>query len=62
MKNIKDEEKDREIRYKNTELAMRTSKEIIIKFIEMGQVTPVNFDPIFERIYKKISDLTDNNL
>lgn len=62
MKNIKEEEKDKEIRYKKTELALRTSKEIVIKFIEMGQVTPINFDPIFERIYNKISDLTDNNL
>jgi hypothetical protein len=61
MKNIKEEEKEKEIQFKNTELALRTSKEIIIKFIEMGQVTPVNFDPIFERIYKKISALTDNN-
>ncbi len=36
------------------ELVLKISKEIVVKFIEMGRVTPANFDATFRNIHQTI--------
>ncbi len=35
-------------------LALQTAKEIVVKFIEVGRVSPTNFSEIFPAIYGDI--------
>ncbi len=35
-------------------LALQTAKEIVVKFIEVGRVSPTNFNEIFPAIYDQI--------
>jgi len=35
---------------------MRTAKEIIIKFIEAGKVSPTTFDKIFKDVTRSVSE------
>ncbi|MBG0778021.1 MAG: hypothetical protein H0S85_16465 [Desulfovibrionaceae bacterium] len=36
---------------KDTKLALQAAKEIVVKFIEVGRVTPQNFQEIFPDVY-----------
>ena len=36
------------------ELALRVSKEIVIKFIEVGRLSLNNFDEVFKQIYDTV--------
>ncbi len=36
------------------ELIFKVVKEIVVKFIEVGKVTPGNFDKNFDKIYKSV--------
>ncbi len=36
------------------EAIFKVAKEIVVKFIEVGRVTPASFDDAFPRIYKTI--------
>jgi hypothetical protein len=36
------------------EAILKVTKEIIIKFIECGRLSPANFDEMFEQVYKKV--------
>ena len=35
---------------------LKTAKEVLVKFIEMGTVSPANFDEKFRSIYRSIKD------
>ena len=43
------------------EQIIRASKEIIIKFIETGRVSPTNFEEIFTNVYKSIECVVKKN-
>ncbi len=36
------------------EAIFKVSKEIVVKFIEVGRLTPTNFDEIFQRVYSTV--------
>jgi len=36
------------------ETLLKVAKEIVIKFIEVGRLTPATFEPTFESIYQTI--------
>ena len=36
------------------EALFKVAKEIVVKFIEVGRLTPASFDESFERIYRAI--------
>ena len=38
------------------EQVLRTAKEVIVKFIEVGRVSPTGFHEEFRRIYKTVAD------
>ena len=50
------EEKNRQpVRQEVTDEAIfKVAKEIVVKFIEMGRLTPASFEENFDRIYKAI--------
>ena len=35
---------------------LKVSKEIVVKFIEVGRLAPGNFDEMFRAIYKSVRD------
>lgn len=39
---------------KDTKAALQAAKEIVVKFIEVGRVTPANFGEIFPTIYTEV--------
>jgi hypothetical protein len=38
------------------ETILKVTKEVAVKFIEVGRLTPANFDEIFQNIYKTVHD------
>ena len=38
------------------EQVLRTAKEIVVKFIEIGRVSPTGFDEAFRSVYKTVSE------
>jgi hypothetical protein len=36
------------------EAILKVTKEIIVKFIEVGRLSPANFDETFEQVYKTV--------
>ncbi len=38
------------------EQILRTAKEVIVKFIEVGRVSPNTFDEFFRKVYHTIND------
>jgi len=38
------------------ESILKTAKEVVVKFIEVGRLTPSNFDETFRGVYKSIRD------
>ncbi len=40
---------------KEREIVLRAAKEIVVKFIEMGRVTPASFPEVFKRVYDTIA-------
>ncbi len=41
---------------KKKDQVVQTSKEIIVKFIEMGKVSPTTFDKVFKNVYKSVKE------
>ncbi len=37
------------------ELILRASKEIVVKFIEVGRVSPTSFPEVFSSIYRSVA-------
>ena len=38
----------------SNEMVFKVTKEIVVKFIEVGRLTPASFDSTFERVYRAI--------
>jgi len=38
------------------EAVLRVAKEVVVKFIEIGRLSPQNFGETFEEIYKSVRD------
>ena len=38
------------------EAILRVAKEVVVKFIEVGRLSPQNFSETFEEIYKSVRD------
>ena len=57
----KDRQKDDNILcLKRDELALKVSKEIVIKFIEIGKVTPTSFSETFKLIHGEVKRALDS--
>lgn len=35
---------------------LKVAKEVVVKFIEVGRLSPANFDETFKSIYKSVKD------
>jgi hypothetical protein len=45
------------------ELALKVAKEIVIKFIEVGRLSPNTFDEVFRQVHSTVLDtITENSL
>jgi hypothetical protein len=42
------------------EAIFKVAKEIVVKFIEVGRLTPASFDDTFERVYRAIERTVRN--
>ncbi len=40
----------------NNELILRTAKEIVVKFIEVGRLSPSGFSETFKNIYESVEE------
>ena len=38
------------------ESILKTAKEVVVKFIEVGRLTPANFDETFRGVYQAVRD------
>jgi len=38
------------------ESILKTAKEVVVKFIEVGRLTPANFDETFRDVYRAVHD------
>ena len=43
------------------EILLQTAKEIVIKFIDIGRITPNNFDASFKAVHKTIKETVREN-
>ncbi|MFP4474906.1 MAG: hypothetical protein ACLFOY_05060 [Desulfatibacillaceae bacterium] len=43
------------------EKILQTSKEIVVKFIEVGRVSPTSFGETFKEIYKGVKEAVEEN-
>ena len=43
------------------ELILKVSKEIAVKFIEVGRLTPATFETSFQKIYNTVKQTVDKN-
>ncbi len=43
------------------EITLRTTKEIVIKFIEMGRCSPATFEEVFTQVFKVIKKTIVNS-
>ncbi len=39
---------------KRTEMVLKVTKEVVVKFIEMGKVSPVSFDAVFQAVFATV--------
>ncbi len=46
---------------KQQELILKAAKEIVVKFIELGKVSPDTFDEVFSSVYQTISETIKEN-
>ncbi|MBW1671934.1 MAG: hypothetical protein JRJ43_02915 [Deltaproteobacteria bacterium] len=51
----KNRDPDRELKLREGELILKVTKEIVVKFIEMGRVTPTSFEEVFELVYRTVA-------
>jgi hypothetical protein len=50
----KNRDQGRDFKLREEELILKVTKEIVVKFIEMGRVTPTSFEEVFELVYRTI--------
>lgn len=43
----------------NEEVILKVSKEVVIKFIEMGRITPSTFDETFRNIHTTVKETVE---
>ncbi|OPL14308.1 MAG: hypothetical protein AVO38_11730 [delta proteobacterium ML8_D] len=51
----KNKDPDRELGLREEELILKATKEIVVKFIEMGRVTPTSFEEVFMLVYRTVA-------
>ena len=51
----KNRDPERELKFREDELILKVTKEIVVKFIEMGRVTPTSFGEVFELVYRTVA-------
>ncbi len=44
-----------EITRRQAEMVLKTAKEIVVKFIETGKVTPSSFDSVFHEVFAAVN-------
>lgn len=47
---------------KTDEYILRTTKEIIVKFIEMGRLSPSNIHESFKDVYSTVNEIVKTNV
>ncbi|HHI97148.1 MAG TPA: hypothetical protein ENJ96_04780 [Thermodesulfatator atlanticus] len=55
VKNIAREERLPRLTPEN-EVVLKTTKEIVVKFIEMGRCSPASFEEVFKNVFKTIKE------
>ncbi len=45
---------------KRTEMILKATKEVVVKFIEMGKVSPTSFDEVFQTVFASINKAMDS--
>jgi|GEM_PF-585796 len=48
--------------FREAEMILRVTKEIVIKFIEMGKVTPASLDEVFASVHGTVSAAATRHL
>ncbi|OCC15356.1 hypothetical protein DBT_1103 [Dissulfuribacter thermophilus] len=48
------------IRHGKDEVLLEVTKEIVVKFIEMGKVTPATFDETFKSVYRTVKEISQS--
>ncbi|MCW7753247.1 hypothetical protein OOT00_04520 [Desulfobotulus sp. H1] len=43
------------------EQILRTTKEVMVKFIEVGRVSPGSFEDLFKNVYRTVSEAVREN-
>jgi hypothetical protein len=56
----KDTKKNTENQYIPDDAILKIAKEIVVKFIEVGRITPTTFDTSFRQIYATIETTVRN--
>ena len=51
----KNRDRGRDQKLREDELILKVTKEIVVKFIEMGRVTPTSFEEAFELVYRTVA-------
>lgn len=44
-----------DFKLREEELILKVTKEIVVKFIEIGRVTPTSFEEVFELVYRTVA-------
>jgi hypothetical protein len=44
-----------DITFRETELVLKVTKEIVVKFIEMGRATPASFEEVFTEVHRTVA-------
>ncbi len=59
MSDLQQKQKDRDsrssVKLREEELVLKMTKEIVIKFIEVGKLTPESFEEVFEAIHRAVA-------
>ncbi|MDY0163136.1 hypothetical protein [Desulfobotulus sp.] len=43
------------------EQVLRTTKEVVVKFIEVGRISPTGFDEFFKSVYRTVCEAVKEN-
>ncbi len=61
VKNINREQRQATRTASENELILKTTKEIVVKFIEMGRCSPASFEEVFKMVFLTIKDTMQNS-
>ncbi len=51
----KNKDQGRDQKCREDELILKVTKEIVVKFVEMGRITPTSFEEVFELVYRTVA-------